>query len=141
MRTGVRSFKLGATTFEAFADGTSRTILPDGREIPAAPQDTDDYRQRAEDLGYGDDTARMSQEHELGHSILAALFGMPASLTLTGVADGRYWKHWRAEEGAVLSLQHYARSAGISLFDVAERLEGMSCGSPQESPEPGSFSG
>jgi hypothetical protein len=122
MTTGSRIFKLGGATVTVHADGLTCTRLADGCEIPAAAQDTETYRQRAAELGYGEDTTAMSREHEIGHSILAEILGLPESPTLRGVARGKYFEGWRAEEAAVLGLQAFARAAGISLLDVAERL-------------------
>lgn len=98
------------------------TALHDGATIVAAPEPTDEYRARAADLGYGDDVLLMSQEHEIGHAVIAALLRLPESPTLRGVADRAYWPHWRVEEGAVLELQRMCRSTGTSMMDVAQRL-------------------
>ncbi len=92
------------------------------RQVDALPHDSGEYRQRAFDLGYGTDTARMSREHEVGHSLLAHLLGLPASPTLIEVAHGRTWRHWRQEEAAVLALQGYARVAKVDLEAVAIKL-------------------
>lgn len=118
----MRSIRLGSSVLELHDSGLTVTRLAGGAEIPAWPQDDAAYRARALELGYGDETGLMSREHEVAHTLLAHLLGLPESPTLRGVADGSFWPHWRAEEAAVLALQAYARAAGVSLVDVAERL-------------------
>lgn len=100
-------------------DGPVTTItLSDGKTITAAPQDNDDYRARAEALGYGDDTERMSREHEVCHALLCQWIGLRESPTLRGVADGQYWPHWRDEEAAVLALQKLLNTLQIDPMDL-----------------------
>jgi hypothetical protein len=82
-------------------------------------------------LGYAKDDAslswdglvQMSRDHELGHALLAHCLGLSHSPTLRGVAAGRYWPHWQAEEAAVLGLQRYARLAGVNLLEIARGLQ------------------
>lgn len=98
------------------------TLYPGLPAIDAAPQDTDEYRARAVSLGYGDDTAAMSKDHEAGHHLLAGLLGLPCSPTMRGIAlhaagIGPRWPRWREEEAAVLALQAYARACGVSLLE------------------------
>jgi hypothetical protein len=118
----MKTITFGATAVVLYDDGLTLTRLADGLEIPAVAQDDAAYLTRAGELGYGTDVETMSREHELGHSILAHLLGLPESPTLRGVADSRFWPHWRAEEAAVLALQAYARAAGVNLVDVAEHI-------------------
>ena len=66
----------------------AETVFRDGARCAAVPHDTEDYRQRARDLGYGDDTWAMCWQHELGHSLLAAVQQRVVSLTLFAVAHG-----------------------------------------------------
>ncbi|MBZ9852780.1 hypothetical protein LB566_03155 [Mesorhizobium sp. CA13] len=119
----MRTLHLGAAVVALHENGLTVTHLMDGKEIPAVPQDTEDYRARARELGYGGDTAAMSRDHEIGHSVLACLLGLPESPTLRGVADERFWRHWRAEEAAVLAFQAYARIVGVDMVEIADRLE------------------
>lgn len=51
------------------------THYPDGTIAFGVPQDTDDYRATAKNLGYGDDTWLMTVEHELMHTALAEIRG------------------------------------------------------------------
>lgn len=98
------------------------TILPDGQQIFAMAQDTDEYRATAERLGYGEDTCRMSRDHELTHSALAALLGLPESPTLGRVARGEGDSTLTGlEENAVLAIQAFANAAGIDLLAAFSR--------------------
>lgn len=111
---------------ELHAHGLTTTRYPGLPPVDALAQDSDEYRARAVSLGYGDDTACMSREHELGHALLARLLGLPYSPTLYGLAlhadaQGPYWPSWRTEEASVLALQRYARAAGVDL--VARAVE------------------
>jgi hypothetical protein len=115
----MRTVTISGGRVELHADGLTVTHLPGGH-VPARAQDTDEYRQRAHDLGYGDDTALMSREHELAHTMLAGWLGLPYSPTLQGVATGDTWPHWHLEEAAVLALQAYARALGVSIVDLAK---------------------
>lgn len=66
------------------------TVFPDGAIVPAAPMDTESYRQEARDSGYGDDTWRLCAEHELTHHMLAEYAGLPNSPILRAVASGEH---------------------------------------------------
>jgi hypothetical protein len=118
----MRAIKLGVAVVELHDNDTTITRLNNGRSVPAAPQRNSAYRERARSLGYGSDTAAMSREHEIAHSILAAVLGLKESPTLAGVAAERFWPFWDKEEAAVLAFQAYARAAGIDLVEVAVRL-------------------
>jgi hypothetical protein len=65
------------------------TIFPDGRTVPACPEDNDEYRKTAREHGYGEDTFRLSLHHELLHTMLAEFIGLSYSPTLRAVAEGR----------------------------------------------------
>ena len=89
------------------------TVFPDGTKVPAAPEDTDEARSLASDLGYGDDLWRMCLEHELLHTALLQRLGYEHSPTLWEVAHGNSkgipGKPWamRGEEGLVLAYQTF----------------------------------
>jgi hypothetical protein len=117
----MKTIHLAGADIEMHDDGLTVTRYPEG-EVPACAQDTDAYRRQSCDLGYGSDTARMSREHELAHHVLAWLRGLPCSPTMMGLAIGQYAANWRQEEAQVLALQAFARSAGIDLQAVAERI-------------------
>lgn len=78
----------------------TETRFPDGTVCKGYPEDTDAYRQIAKDLGYDDDTGRLSVAHEVAHSLLAAARGLPHSPILWGIAHD--------EENQVMALQRYA---------------------------------
>lgn len=66
------------------------TVLPDGSEVPAAPNHTPSDIALAHELGYGGDTWRMTLEHEVGHTIVAVyLYKCAYSHTLWWVAHPR----------------------------------------------------
>jgi hypothetical protein len=117
----MKLIRLGGSTIELHDDGLTVTRFG-ARQVDARPHHTGEYQQRAFDLGYGADVARMSRDHELCHSLLAHLLELPASPTLIEVAHGRTWKYWRREEAAVLGLQGYARAAKVDLEALAIRL-------------------
>ncbi|GAC1495954.1 MAG: hypothetical protein NVS1B6_00600 [Steroidobacteraceae bacterium] len=82
------------------------TVFPDGATVPAAPQDTDEYRATAEDLGYGADTMRLCLEHEVLHTAIAELRGESFSQVLRDVADGKAGEASHGEEETrVLNFQ------------------------------------
>jgi len=112
---------IGRTTIDMHPCGLAVTTLPGGAEVHARPQDNDEYRARAEALGYGSDTAAMSREHEVLHAMLSHWLGLPESPTLRGVADGKHWEHWQAEEAAVLALAAMARACGVDVMALARR--------------------
>lgn len=112
--------RLAGAEIEIHNDGLTVTRYPQG-EVQALPQDNDTYRARAEALGYGADTAAMSREHEVTHHLIAAALGLPHSPTLMGVATGRFWPHWQAEEAAVLGWQRFARLAGVDLLRAVQK--------------------
>jgi hypothetical protein len=117
----VKTIHLAGADIRLHDDPLTVTVYPEG-EVAAYPQATDGYKARARELGYGADTARMSRDHELTHHILAALLGLPCSPTLMGIAIGKHATCWREEEACALALQKLARTLGIDLQAVAERL-------------------
>lgn len=93
----------------------------EGRKIVASHEEQPGQASTAAE--YGISVHRMNTEHDLAHCILAHLLGLPHSPTLAAVAKGQTWPDWWREEKAVLALQGYAEAAGVSLRDVAERLQ------------------
>jgi hypothetical protein len=89
------------------------TVFPDGTRVPAAPQDTDQYRATAAALGYGDDIWRLCREHEIAHTTLMQSLGLRYSPTLWAVAHGERGKipnspgEMAAEEKLVLAYQEW----------------------------------
>jgi hypothetical protein len=98
-----------------FAGGTSviiepegsRTILPDGAELVARPQDDAEYAARAASLGYGE-PVEMTREHDFCHALMAECLGLPHSPALWAAAhplEERDAAAIGAEEDEALSFQ------------------------------------
>ena len=87
-----------------------QTRFPDGTFCPAVPVLNAESQARARSLGYGEDLARMSVEHELAHTVLAEAYGLPHSPALWAVAHGEAPPHnAQLEEATVLGLQRFGR--------------------------------
>jgi hypothetical protein len=115
------SLTLGETTVDLYRKGVD-TVFRDGTDVWAQPRDDDEYRATAERLGYGSDTLRMCQDHELAHTVLAVLAGQPYSPTLWGVAHGHHWPYYHDEEAAVLAFQAYCLRLGAQIQNIAMSL-------------------
>jgi hypothetical protein len=90
----------------------------------AAPEDTNPYRATAQRLGYGPDTFRMMRDHEILHTAIAHLLGLPESPTLRGVAEGKGPTPLTdLEEEVVCSLAKLARMVGIDLITALSRFQ------------------
>lgn len=105
----VKQHVYGHTLIECHSEGWVRVVLPDGKSFNAVPEDNDEYRQRALDLGYPDDAGhRMNLEHDLLHAKLAYCFGLPVSPALQDTADGAPINELTgAEEAMVLATHRY----------------------------------
>ncbi len=114
-------YKLGDSTVTHMDDYTV-TSFPDGTRVvsehgynPEQQKTADDHQMTVEEMNRG---------HDLAHSLLADLLGLPASPTLKAVA-GRpytpYYEWWWVEERAVLALQAYAKVAGVDLGALAAK--------------------
>lgn len=113
--------QFGANVVEVWGDCVA-THLPDGVSVVAAVQDTDQYHETAERLGYGSDTVRMMRDHEISHTALCHLLGLPESLVMSSVGHGYSDTYLTGlEEEVVMALQKFATAAGIDLFEVFER--------------------
>jgi hypothetical protein len=119
-----RTLTLGPVRIELHADGLTVTRFLDGASVPALAHDTQDYLERARAIGYGDDVASMSREHEIAHSLLGYLLTGGPSPVLWRVGHGLPDEEpdGGAEEAVVMALQRLARMRGISLDDVLVRL-------------------
>ena len=115
----VTTYRLGAATVQQ-TERYTITRYDDGGQVVAdhAPQ----LGQEDTAAEHGLTVMQMNETHDLAHTLLAVMLGLPASPTLAGVASGKHWPHWHREEAAVLALQGYAAAAGVDLRDVAERL-------------------
>jgi len=119
MVSDVTSLHFTNTRVDVFPDSTLIT-LADGTTVPGAPEDTDDYRATAARLGYGDDTLKLCQEHEVTHIALCDWLGIdsPTMILLHAPEpDDRLRRLNQLEEAAVLAIQHFARAAGIDLVN------------------------
>jgi hypothetical protein len=89
------------------------TRLPNGRELHAHPDE--DSAEAARRLGYGDDVAAMTREHDPLHSRLCDWLGMPHSFSLMSAAgcdaDPQLVE---LEEAAVIAVQKFKRAWEIS---------------------------
>ncbi len=118
----MRSLRFAGNLIEHWPDCT-RTVLVNGDEVVAAPQDNDEYRATAVRLGYGADTSRMMRDHEATHTALAVLLRLPESPTLRRVALGlESTPLTDLEEEAVCAIQTFANAAGADLSASLARL-------------------
>lgn len=111
-------FRLGATEVELH-DGYTVTRFPDGCEVHARHDQQPGQDRLARSLGYAR-AQDMNIHHDLAHTLLSTMLGLPHSITLRGVADNNHWPGHHLEEAAVLALQAFANAAGIDLVKVAE---------------------
>jgi hypothetical protein len=106
-------------------------VFRDGTRVTAVPENDDNYRRHAAELGYtGEDSvARMSREHEILHTFLAdRLRSGGASPTLWAVAHGQtgevapVWEQ-EEEEGLVLAFQRFlnGQAPGDEILRLEER--------------------
>jgi hypothetical protein len=125
---GELNIALPSGHFERFADGTMRTTLAGGSEVMAVAGASATDVARAESLGYGGDTDRMSLDHELVHLLLASWLGLPEPPTYRGIVEakegGSWWSGWRKEEAAILAIQALAREVGVDIVALARRESG-----------------
>lgn len=120
------SLYLIGQTAVAVMPGHVTTMLHDGALVHAVPHDTDDYGATAKRLGYGEDRDRMNRDHELLHSLIAAMLGQPESPVMRAVAEDR-GEHdadglLGIEEDAVLAVQRLAMAWGVNLLDLARSV-------------------
>lgn len=121
-------------TTVSLSNGGATVVFPNGDVIDAVPHDTDSYRDTAERHGYGTDTLRLCQEHELVHLALCDWLGLGESPTFVRILAGETapCKLNGLEEDAVLAVQRFARAAGIDLiklmrskYDEHPRVQGV----------------
>src|SRR5947209_2625946 len=87
MRARTLTFKNCVVRLEE--SGFTETVFPDGTRVPAYPTGCPDQLKMAKALGYDADLARMCREHEVLHTWLCELFGLPYSPTLWAVAHNQ----------------------------------------------------
>lgn len=116
----LRFFRYGVRMRVFDEDQYLETIFADDSKVPAAPQQTEDYRATAERLGYGVDTWLMCKEHEEAHTTLLQSLGLRYSPTLWAVAHGHHAAipdspgEMAAEEDLVLAYQRWQRVRAIN---------------------------
>jgi hypothetical protein len=118
--------RLGDVVWWSDDAGYCHTEFPDGARAIARPQDDGSYRDTARRLGYGDDTAAMSREHELCHSLLAYLAHLadpslpPHSPALWDAAHGYGGgedRHWEEEERVLAFQEWFNRGEDWPLYE------------------------
>ncbi len=108
--------------------GYTETVFADGTSVTAMPEDSDAYRAHARTLGYGDDAAALSREHEILHTFLAEACGFGSSPTLWAVAHrqtGDVAPIWAQEEEEVLVLAFQAYINGDAPAPVVSDLANL----------------
>jgi hypothetical protein len=101
------------------------TRFADGATVGSTPNQDAHTLRMAEALGYGTDTWAMSRDHEMAHTWLAHVAGMPWSNTFWRIAhptaDGSIGDDEVAdEETRVLDFQRQLDKAGARPWDVAD---------------------
>ena len=96
--------------------GYTETVFHDGTRVVAMPEASPAYGANAAKLGYGEDIAALSREHEILHTFLAEKLRDGASPTLWAVAHGQQgnvapvWEQ-EIEEAMVLAFQAHLNGA------------------------------
>jgi hypothetical protein len=114
-----RTFHLGVCRVDV-GERYTTTRFADGREIVGAHDEQPGQAELAASLGYPD-AWHLNRHHDLGHTFVSTMLGLPHSMTLRAIADGGVWPNYRLEEAAVLAVQSFALAAGIDLLDSAAR--------------------
>lgn len=91
------------------------TRLPNGRVVNAAPEPRS--LEMAHRLGYGDDVAALTRDHDTLHSLLTSALGFPYSFSLMQAAGCEVDPHIAAvEEDAVLTCQRLRQAVRAAGF-------------------------
>lgn len=90
------------------------TTLPTGETVHAHPDGSEEQAETARRLGYPD-VCSLTREHDLTHSWLADVLGLPASFSLSQAAGLPTDPELAGiEEDAVLALQRFIRRSGAA---------------------------
>jgi hypothetical protein len=108
--------------------GYVESRMEDGTKVGATANRDEHSLAIAVQLGYGDDTWQMSRDHELAHTWLAHLAGLPWSPTMwrlahpdsADVADDAAVAE---EESRVLEFQRQLDKTGPRPWDVSDDVE------------------
>jgi hypothetical protein len=120
LNTPTATLQFGTTTVEVFPDHTM-IRFEDGFTVAGAPEDTDDYRATADKFGYGTDTLKLCQEHEVMHIALCHWLGVESpTMRRLQTNDESLAKLNRLEEAAILAIQRFARECNI---DLVQRMQ------------------
>jgi len=118
----IKTLHFGTTKVEVYPDHTMITFA-DGFEVPGAPEDTDEYRATADKFGYGTDTLKLCQEHEVMHIAFCHWLGIQSpTMRRLQTNDESLAKMNRLEEAAVLAIQRFARECDIDLVTRMQDL-------------------
>ena len=115
----IHLFRLGSVSVAVSEDYTT-TTFEDGKTLTSEHRGQRGQIERAYGLGYRT-AEEMNREHDLTHSLLAAIVGRDCSPTLRAIATGTVYPAWEQEEASVLSLQGYCNRLGIDIFALAKR--------------------
>lgn len=99
----------------------------DGSKVPARPESTDSYYARVVDLGCPS-AWDMCWQHEVSHTVICELWGLPWSPTLFAVAHNlpvrdEFWE----EEEATLALQKFLNGDPAITPHVARLAHKLGC--------------
>lgn len=104
-------------------DGSTCTTFADGSFVDACHDDIAGLGQDATARALGYPTVvQMNRDHDVCHSVLAALLGLPWSPVLHALAHGTVSSKTDVEEEAVLAFQRFAVAYGVNMVSVAMGL-------------------
>jgi hypothetical protein len=116
MNAAVRVIELNLRNKTQIRIGDSWVVtrLPNGREVHAHP-DGESLRM-AKELGYGEDVAALTRDHDLLHSIICDTLGLPYSPALMKQAGEKGIDPLLVglEEAAILAVQKFKRAWEVS---------------------------
>ncbi|WP_187260777.1 hypothetical protein [Pontibacter beigongshangensis] len=100
-----------------------RSTFPDGQMLGASPEDTDEYRYKAKELGYSD-TWEMRMHHELLHHLYMQELGFEYSKSLYAASKDMelHLDHYN-EEAEVLMVQKWLKTGDESVLRYPCKLE------------------
>jgi hypothetical protein len=102
--------------------GYTVTTFADGLEVHAQHAEQPGQAETATSLGFSS-VEGMNREHDSVHSLLCYWLGLPCSPTLRDVAtDTPASEIHYHEEQAVMAVQRFANSVGVSLVEVARKI-------------------
>lgn len=105
----MHSLSFQACEVVVWSDDYIETVFSDGAVAPALFSYTEQDRQLAMAIGYGDDVRQMHREHDVAHTFLAEMEGDSYSPVLRGIATHKplMGTAREREETKVLMFQRY----------------------------------